>query len=211
MNSRVRGAALLAAVVVLLAGCTGPDTSAAPSPSPTPSPTVASPSPTPTPTPTPMAEPTDAEVPATCDALVPLALVTDTLGDEWTATEKLRDPETALPGPSARAAAGGALETLSCQWFPSGTEGFLAMYAFELDEDVRDDLLESLRGASSYTPIEIEGADAFQTSEADEFWTVTTIYAFVDDVWIALHAPLYEVVATTFVEEAVANVQSASD
>jgi len=211
MTSHVRMVVVLGAVVALLGGCAAtevptpmqtPSSNARTSPRPTPSAT-------PTPTPTSTTDPA-AGVPGACGELVPAAVIDEILGEGWAPTEERRDPQETFPGPSARAAAAAALETLSCQWYPSGTEGFLAMYAFRLDAAVRDDLLEGLRAASSYEPIAIEGAEGFQTSETDEFWTVTTMYAFVDDVWIALHAPLYEVVASSLIETAVQGALSAA-
>lgn len=209
MTSHVRMVVVLGAVVALLGGCAATEV---PTPMQTPSssaPTSPGPTPSATPTPTPTTDPA-ADVPGACGELVPAAVIDEILGEGWAPTEERRDPQETFPGPNARAAAFAALETLSCQWYPSGTEGFLAMYAFRLDAAARDDLLEGLRTASSYKPIAIEGAEGFQTSETDEFWTVTTMYAFVDDVWIALHAPLYEVVASSLIETAVQGALSAA-
>lgn len=212
MTSHVRMAVVLGAVVALLGGCAATEVPTPMQTPPSSAPTRPGPTPsaTPTPTPTPTTDRT-AGVPGTCGELVPAAVIDEILGEGWAPTEDLRDPQETFPGPSARAAAAAALETLSCQWYPSGTEGFLAMYAFRLDAAARGDLLEGLRAASTYEPIAIEGAEGFRTSETDEFWTVTTMYAFVDDVWIALHAPLYEVVASSLIEAAVQSALSAAD
>ena len=212
MTSHVRMVVVLGAVVALLGGCAATDVPTPMQTTSTRAPSSAGPTPsaTPRPAPTPTADP-EADVPGTCGELVPAAVIDELLGEGWAPTEERRDPQETFPGPSARAAAGVALQTLSCQWYPSGTEGFLAMYAFRLDAAARDDLLEGLRGASTYEPIAIEGAEGFETSDTDEFWTVTTMYAFVDDVWIALHAPLYEVVGSSLIETAVRGALSAAD
>lgn len=206
MGFRARSLALLAVATVALGGCTAvsdpassapPDVTGAP-PSATP---TASATTTPTPTPTPAA----AAVPATCEALLPLALVSETEGEAWYDSGDPVEPSSALPGPSAREAAAAAERTLACRWWPElATENYLLGYAFEMDAAARAALVDDLDGAESYTSVDIAGADvAFSTSDVGGEVAENTLYAFVGDVWIVFIAPATPIVLSVFGEHAV--------
>lgn len=199
-----------AATLLLLAGCASAQPTGA-SPDPTrAAPTTAAPTPTASgegsATPTPDAQ--AVIVPVSCESLLPADTISDALDEVWYDSEEPVDAASELPGPSARAAAESAETTLSCRWWPEkATEAYLLGYAFGLDENTRVDLVDALDAASTYEQIAVEGADAgFSTSEVRGDLRHTTVYAFVDDVWLAFSAPLFEERLVGFVEDAITRV-----
>lgn len=211
--NRLRSAALLAIVTAALGGCAvTPDPSSEPPDSTRPpAPRTVTPTPTPTPTRTPAPTTDAAGVPTTCDALLPDATVAATLGAAWQDTGERIDALAVLPGPTAREAAVGAIASLSCLWRAPSAEEPLVMYAFGLEDDVRADLVEGLlRSADSYASVEVEGAEAFLATETAGALRRTTVYAFVDDVWIVVRAPVFAVVTTSLAEVGVLGARAAA-
>jgi len=208
MGFRARSLALLAVATVALGGCTAvsdPASSAPPTATGTPPASVA-PSPTVSATPTPTTTPTrvTASVPASCEALLPIAVVSETEGEAWYDSGEPVDAVSSLPGPSAREAAAAAEQTLACRWWPErATENYLLGYAFELDAATRGALVDDLDGAASYSAVDIEGAEAaFSVSDVGGEIAENTLYAFVGDVWIVFIAPATPIVLSVFAEHA---------
>ncbi|WEK13313.1 MAG: hypothetical protein P0Y48_12755 [Candidatus Microbacterium phytovorans] len=219
MGFRARSLALLAVATAALGGCTAvsdpassaPPASTASSPAvvdPSPS---SSPSPSPSMSPTPTPTPVTATTPASCEALLPVAFVSETEGEAWYDSAQPVDAASSLPGPSAREAAAVADKALACRWWPErATENYLLGYAFELDAGTRATLVRDLERAASYSDVEIEGADAaFSAAGPRGEVARNTLYAFVGDVWIVLIAPATPIVLSVFAEEAVAGALAA--
>lgn len=207
MGFRARSLALLAVATVALGGCTAvsdPASSAPPTATGTPPATIA-PTPTASATPTPTPTRAAASMPASCEALLPVALVSETEGEAWYDSGEPVDASSSLPGPSAREAAVAAEQTLACRWWPElATENYLLGYAFELDAATRGALVDDLDGAASYSAVDIAGADAaFSISDTRGEVAENTLYAFVGDVWIVFIAPATPIVLSVFAEHAV--------
>ena len=213
MNNGHRGPSAIltfAASLLLLAGCASTQTSGASQDATSAAPTTATPTPTASAegsaTPTPDAP--AAIAPASCESLLPADTISEGLDEVWYDSEEPVDAASELPGPSARAAAESAVTNLSCRWWPEkATEAYLLGYAFGLDENTRDDLIDALDTSATYEEIAVEGADVgFSTSEVQGDLRHTTVYAFVDDVWLAFSAPLFEDRLVSFVEDAITRV-----
>lgn len=198
MTPRSSALVCLALVSVLgLAGCVG-TVEETPTPTP-PATTGVVETPTPTAEPTPTEPPATVSLPETCEQLLPLELVISAFGEEWETATEIVELDRAIPGPTARAAATAAEQSLSCTWWPeAASEGHLAAFAFVLDDATRTELVTGLQSAESYDPVDIAGADeAFMTSVLKGDLIYTTMYAFVDDVWTVVYGPLRTDIVTT--------------
>lgn len=67
------------------------------------------------------------------------------------------------------------------------------------------DLRAGLAAAETNDETEMAGADAYVTTESTGYLVYTTLYAFVDDVWVVFHGPISEL-AHEFAEDAVARI-----
>lgn len=204
-SSHLLLSALSVLTIAALAGCAPEVTPPAPSASP---PGVtSSEAPPPTPTPTESAQTETIAFPGTCDDLLTAVQLDDATGFEWTASEQTPSTDD-LPGPLARQTASSALESLACTWQPAvAQDGFANVYAFRLEQPAKDTLIAGLRDApATYSETEIDGNLSFRATESNEMFTMQIGYLFIDDVWVALHAPLFEEATDEILPAIVSNV-----
>lgn len=148
-------------------------------------------------------------MPESCGDLLDTAAIADLTGNAWVLAPAGEVPE--LPGPLAQVAAAEATQRLDCLWNPDPGFGvYIWMHAFRLESISGEALLDGLRQADSYAPVEVDGSEAYVTTELRGDLAFRFVYAFVDDLWIALQAPLYDEDALTLMGEAVSNVRSAA-
>ncbi|MDJ1113922.1 hypothetical protein [Microbacterium dauci] len=197
-TGRFTALALGAAALLALAGCAASTPDAAP--------TAGAPSTSPSTAALPEA-PTIA-LPSTCDGMLTVDTIGGILDESWVDDGAPGSPADELPGPTARAAAAEAAETLACAWHPETTsDDVVAGYAMRIEQAVRADLVTAFGASDAYEPILLEGADiAFSASEQMGTAQETTVYAFVGDTWLAFAAPLRADQLVPIAAAAVANV-----
>lgn len=197
-----RAIVLLFAAGWVLTGCATPAESdeAGTSPSPSmsaPSPSVSSSEDPPAPS---------AVFPTDCNQLITDAQMSEIMGSgQVLATSP---PSVTLPGPLARDTAARATETLGCLWLPEiAVDGSVPLFVLQLDEDAKETLIAGLRSSPEYIETTVDGELAFAAEFTDELFIQRVRYVFVDDVWIALYAPVFDDWAAEIVSLAVAGVR----
>lgn len=179
--SRRGGVALLLITGLLLAGCVPEPGDAGPGGMPTVE-TSASVSPT----------PSDAAiaVPDDCGDVLTDAELSELTGQKQYLAPTVPSLE-ALPGPLARETAAGADETLACLWWIEDVwESTLPLFVFRTSAGAQSALIDGLRTSTLYTETTIGGELAFTSTFSDEVSINQLVYVFVEDVWIALVAPV---------------------
>ncbi|WP_396641772.1 hypothetical protein [Microbacterium sp.] len=129
-------------------------------------------------------------VPAACGEVLSDAEISELTGAPQYLAPTVPSVET-LPGPLARETAAGADEALACLWWVEDVwESTLPLFVFRTSAAAQSALVDGLRTSTLYTETTIDGELAFTSTFSDELFINQLVYIFVDDVWIALVAPV---------------------
>ena len=167
--------------------------------------------------PTPSAPSTpESAAPAQPGAVVPDScgeLLSDEEVSALTGQDQYLAPESpslvSLPGPLARQTAEGAVERLDCLWWIVNVwEATLPVFVSRTSAEAQTALIDGLRTSTLYTETTIGGEPAFTSTFTDELFINQVVYVFVEDVWIALVAPIEPDVAIAVAEAALAAVRA---
>lgn len=195
-----------AVTLALLTACAPP--AAGDPPATAAPPAAASPSVTPTPADTPSAKPSPATAgfPETCEELLTVEQLNTATEFEWKRADD--DVVPPLPGPLARETAAAALAVLDCNWWPVvAQDGNMPLSAFRLEPSAKDALIAGLRKSTpEYVESVVGGEPSFSAQVSDGMFRMQVRYAFVGDVWLALHAPVFADPADRIIVDAAENV-----
>lgn len=147
-------------------------------------------------------------VPDSCGALLSDEEVSALTGqDQYLAPDS--PSLVSLPGPLARETAEGAIDRLDCLWWIVNVwEATLPLFISRTSAEAQTALIDGLRTSTLYTETTIDGELAFTSTFTDELFINQVVYIFVEDVWIALVAPIEPEVAIAVAEAALAAVSA---
>lgn len=177
--------------------------------SPSPTPTTSLTPPTPGPTPSSPGGTSRAVLPA-CADLLPLSMVRALFSDAAESIDVGGSAADHMPGPLAKRTMRGALQSNMCTWAVPFSDGGFTVITAELTRSSRDSLISGLRSAASYSERRLDGAVSFSTETETELGTSTIVYAFQDNVWIAVDGTLSLSTAREFASSALDAVRVAN-